>query len=44
MQIHLLGFNRVGFQVRDQLLLRFFALVRYKGEKGNVARQHINYS
>jgi hypothetical protein len=40
----LLGMISVGFDVTDQLLIRFSALVRYWRKNGSTMRQYISYS
>jgi hypothetical protein len=38
------GVIRVGFDVTDQLLIRFSAFVRYWRKNGSAMRQYISYS
>jgi hypothetical protein len=40
----LLGIISVGFDVTDQLLIRFSAFVRYWRINGSTIRQYISYS
>jgi hypothetical protein len=40
----LLGIISVGFDVTDQLLIRFSALVRYWRKNGSTMRQYISYA
>jgi hypothetical protein len=39
----LLGIISVGFEVTDQLLIRFSAFVRYWRKSGTTMRQYISY-
>jgi hypothetical protein len=40
----LFGITHVGFDVTDQLLIRFSAFVRYWRRDGSTMRQYISYS
>jgi hypothetical protein len=42
--MELLGIISVGFDITDQLIIRFSAFVRYYLENGNTMRQYISYS
>jgi hypothetical protein len=44
MQIKLLGIISVGFDIKDQLLIRFFAFIRYWRKNDNTVGQYISYS
>jgi hypothetical protein len=39
----LLGITSVGFDITDQLLIRFSAFVRYWRKNGSTVRQYISY-
>jgi hypothetical protein len=43
-QMKLLRINSVGFDVTDQLLIRFSTFVRYWRKNGSTMRQYISYS
>jgi hypothetical protein len=44
MYMKLLGIMSVGINVTDQLLIRFFAFVRYWRKNGSTMRQYSSYS